>query len=354
MVSLINQNSQTQSFESNGSIQVLIDNKSKLSLLFNNTIYKEEEKYSKKNKTYNQKYRKLRKLGSGAYGIVYLVRDTQLNSVFAMKKYFFDPIKNNPKLIDNQISLLSELTSNSFPFIFDSFQQDFNKYVISDYFHVNLIDLLKQFPFKSNESIYQNIIYLIIHAVFQMHDKHIIHRDLKPENIMLCNDGSVKIIDFDLAIKLEDEQQELAKGVATLYYKPAEIFFGERKYGYNLDLWSLGCISAEIYLGYPLFCEENEIGVLSKITDLLGAPSEENYPGVSKLETFMPFISSETTLFEETFADCPLSLKQLIKSLLSLNPSKRPSCSVLLNEQPYLKDLDIMSCQKNIYQAINK
>lgn len=352
MVSLINKNSPTQSFECNGNMQILKENKSHLSLLFNKTVFKEEEKYSKKNKTYNNKYRKLRKLGSGAYGIVYLVKDIQLNRVFAMKKYFFDPIKNNPMLIDNQISLLNVLTSNSFPIIFDYFQQDFNKYVITDYFQVNLIDLLKQFPFKGNESIYQSIIYLIIHAVFQMHDKHIIHRDLKPENIMLCNDGSVKIIDFDLATKLDNEQEELSKGVATLYYKPAEIFFGEKRYGYKLDLWSLGCICAEIFLGYPLFCDVNEIGVVSKITDLLGAPSEENYPGVSKLDTFMPFITPETALFEKTFIDCPINLKKLIKSLLSLNPSLRPSCSVLLNEQPYLKESDIISCQKNIYLAI--
>lgn len=308
-------------------------------------------------KLYNGKYLKVRKIGFGSYGKVYLVVDKN-NKSFAMKKYYLDAFKNNEKEIKSIIVELGKLNHSSIPVFHDFFFERFNNYLISDFYPMNLIDLLKKARIKYSEgseeltNLYKSIMYLIAESVYFLHSHNFIHRDLKPENIMVSLEGTIKILDFDLAIKLQSPDQVLSRRVGTLYYKPAEIFFGETKYGFNLDLWGLGCIFAEIILNKPIFESQSEIDTLSKITEVLGAPTEENYPGVSELETYMLFNSPETLLFDSYFSTSPPELKYLIKKLLDLNPSNRPSAEKILNF-PWFQNLSKEECVETLQEFIS-
>lgn len=113
----------------------------------------------------------------------------------------------------------------------------------------------------------------VLSGLAYLHEHKIIHRDLKPENILIDRQsGNIKIVDFDLARFIE-EDQALTRNVATLYYRPPEILFGSVHYDFSLDMWAIGCIFAEILLGQPLFKEKSEIGVLCRITETLGKPT---------------------------------------------------------------------------------
>jgi serine/threonine protein kinase len=110
----------------------------------------------------------------------------------------------------------------------------------------------------------------VLEGVCYLHNKNIIHRDLKPDNILLSENKNVKITDFDLARSLDDGRP-LSRAVVTIYYRPPEIFFGDLKYGKAVDMWSIGCILAEMITKEPLFKGRNEFDVLFKIFEFTGS-----------------------------------------------------------------------------------
>ena len=126
-----------------------------------------------------------------------------------------------------------------------------------------------------NESEIVRIFKQVVIGVNYLHGKGIIHRDLKPDNILLDNSMCVKITDFDLA-RVVEKDKPMSRGVATIYYRPPEIFMGETRYSYSVDIWSLGCILAEMITGEPLFKGKTEIEVVCKIFEIRGCANVIN------------------------------------------------------------------------------
>ncbi len=145
--------------------------------------------------------------------------------------------------------------------IFKHYKEDLLKII-----HNKKIDLKNEKGTKIIRSIMQNI----IEGVAYLHDLGIIHRDLKPENILVGGSGEIKLIDFDLA-RYVDNDKPMTKGVVTIYYRPPEIFLGESNYSFSADMWSVGCILAEMILQSPIFKGESELSVLFKISNVLGS-----------------------------------------------------------------------------------
>lgn len=285
---------------------------------------------------FNGKFTKLKKLGYGSYGTVYLVTN-QEKKLFAMKKYYFDSLKgDNLKFIESMTSVVNSLgLHSSLPIFYDCFYENFNYYLVQDYYPMSLTDILKRYPNsfaeEDKQELLLSILFLLAEAVNFLHSRNVIHRDLKPDNIMISNKGEVKILDFDLAIRIDSENEKLSTKVGTLIYKPVELLFGETCYGYSLDIWALGCIFSELYLGYPIFQSISEIELLCKITEVLGAPTEVNYEGVSKLESFICFNNPEKTLFHSLFEGCHDQLKSLIADMLVFDPKRRISSKKILS-----------------------
>jgi serine/threonine protein kinase len=151
-----------------------------------------------------------------------------------------------------------------------------NECVVYKYYDVDLLKLMKTKNFNINTEadarIIRGILKQVLEGVKYLHDQGIIHRDLKPENIMLDKNGIIKLIDFDLA-RFIDKQKPMSRGVATIYYRPPEIFFGDVNYFFSVDMWAIGCILAEMFLKDPIFKGHNELEVLFKIFEILGSAS---------------------------------------------------------------------------------
>ena len=105
-----------------------------------------------------------------------------------------------------------------------------------------------------------------------LHSAGVIHRDLKPSNILVNENCDLKICDFGLA---RIQESHMTGYVSTRYYRAPEIMLTWRKYNEKVDVWSAGCIFAELLLGEPLFPGKNHINQFCVITDLLGSPPEE-------------------------------------------------------------------------------
>ena len=108
-----------------------------------------------------------------------------------------------------------------------------------------------------------------------MHSAQLIHRDLKPSNILVNEGCEARICDFGLVRSLISDSSEhcLTEKIATRWYRPPEILLCSNQYGKEVDVWSLGCILAEIFLERPLFQGSSVISQLEKIFELLGKPS---------------------------------------------------------------------------------
>uniref|UniRef100_A0A2K5RTI7 Cyclin-dependent kinase 4 n=1 Tax=Cebus imitator TaxID=2715852 RepID=A0A2K5RTI7_CEBIM len=109
-----------------------------------------------------------------------------------------------------------------------------------------------------------------------LHANCIIHRDLKPENILVTSGGTVKLADFGLA-RIYSYQMALTPVVVTLWYRAPEVLL-RSTYAIPVDIWSVGCISAEMFRQKPLFCGNSEADQLGKISDLIGLPPEDDWP----------------------------------------------------------------------------
>lgn len=117
----------------------------------------------------------------------------------------------------------------------------------------------------------------LLQAVQHLHKSDFIHRDIKCSNLLLTNKHVLKLADFGLARSIHGNA-DLTNKVVTLWYRPPELLLGATKYDASLDMWSVGCVLAELYLGCPLFPGKNEIEQLTRIFDICGSPSLENWP----------------------------------------------------------------------------
>jgi len=112
-----------------------------------------------------------------------------------------------------------------------------------------------------------------------IHSASVIHRDLKPGNLLVNADCELKICDFGLSRGFESKPDEnathLTEYVATRWYRAPEIMLAFRRYTTAIDVWSIGCILAELLLGKPLFKGKDYVDQLNKVLDVLGTPDED-------------------------------------------------------------------------------
>ncbi|XVE63727.1 hypothetical protein DITRI_Ditri07aG0043000 [Diplodiscus trichospermus] len=172
------------------------------------------------------------------------------------------------------------------------------------------------------------------------HKQGVLHRDIKGSNLLIDNEGILKIADFGLATFYDPEQkQPLTSRVVTLWYRPPELLLGATYYGVGVDLWSAGCILAELLSGKPIMPGRTEVEQLHKIFKLCGSPSEE-YWKKSKLPNATLFKPQQPykRCTAETFKDFPSSSLPLIESLLSIDPDERSTATTALNSEFFITE----------------
>jgi cyclin-dependent kinase len=114
----------------------------------------------------------------------------------------------------------------------------------------------------------------------------VLHRDLKPQNLLINREGILKLADFGLARAFGIPVKNFTHEVVTLWYRAPDVLMGSKNYSTSVDIWSVGCIFAEIVTHKPLFAGNNEEEQLAKIFSIRGTPSEEEWPGIKELPLF--------------------------------------------------------------------
>ncbi|RYR17392.1 hypothetical protein Ahy_B03g062153 isoform D [Arachis hypogaea] len=171
----------------------------------------------------------------------------------------------------------------------------------------------------------------------------VLHRDLKPQNLLIDrSSNALKLADFGLARAFGIPVRTFTHEVVTLWYRAPEILLGSHHYSTPVDVWSVGCIFAEMVNQRPLFPGDSEIDELFKIFRILGTPNEDTWPGVTSLpdfkSAFPKWAPKDLATVVPTLEPAGLDL---LSSMLRLDPSKRITARSAL-EHEYFKDIKLV------------
>lgn len=217
-------------------------------------------------------------------------------------------------------------------------------YIVMDFLEHDLKTILEDMdnPFSPSET--KTLMQQICSATEYLHSNWIMHRDLKTSNLLLNNRGEIKLADFGMARYTSSPPPKVTQLVVTLWYRAPELLLGAEEYGFEIDVWSIGCIFAELLTREPVFQGKNEVGQLSAIFNLLGTPTRESWPEFRSLpnaKALHPLLSnSQSSKSNLTASKFPYLTKaglRLLLSTLSLDPNGRPSASQIL-QHPYFKE----------------
>lgn len=283
-------------------------------------------------------FERLEKIGQGTYSNVYRARDVDTGKMVALKKVRFDNFQpESVRFMAREIMILRKLDHPNIMKLegIITSRLSCSIYLVFEYMEHDLSGLLSYPGIKFTESQIKCYMHQLLRGLEHCHSKGIMHRDIKSSNILVNNHGILKIADFGLANSLTGKSKHpLTSRVVTLWYRPPELLLGSTNYDVTVDLWSVGCVFAELFLGRPLLKGRTEVEQLHKIFKLCGSPPNQ-YWKLSKLPLatmFKPQHPYESTL-RERCREFPKTAVSLIETFLSIEPYKRCSASIALESE---------------------
>ncbi|XP_037913357.1 cyclin-dependent kinase 2 isoform X2 [Hermetia illucens] len=158
--------------------------------------------------------------------------------------------------------------------------------MVFEYLNMDLKKMLDKCKDQFTPQLIKSYMYQMLDSIAFCHMNRILHRDLKPQNLLVDSRGHIKLADFGLARSFNFPMRVYTHEVVTLWYRAPEILLGTKFYATGVDIWSLGCIFAEMIMRRPLFPGDSEIDQLYRIFRTLGTPDENIWPGVSYLPDY--------------------------------------------------------------------
>lgn len=286
------------------------------------------------------KYERLEKVGEGTYGVVYRSRNKETGEIVALKKIRLEAEDEGvPSTAIREISLLKEMKDENVVRLFDIVHSETKLYLVFEFLDMDL----KRYMDKVGDGdgmgpdIVKKFTYQLIKGVYYLHAHRILHRDLKPQNLLINKDGNLKLADFGLARAFGIPLRTYTHEIVTLWYRAPEVLLGSRHYSTGVDMWSVGCIFAEMIMRQPLFPGDSEIDEIFRIFRLLGTPDEDVWPGVTTLPDYKAsFPNWHPKDLASQIAGSTDDSVELIAGMLAYDPAKRMSAKQAL-QAPYFQ-----------------
>jgi len=289
------------------------------------------------------RYQKIEKVGEGTYGVVYKAKDINSGQIVALKKIRLEAEDEGvPSTAIREISLLKELKDDNIVRLLDIVHADQKLYLVFEFLDVDLkryIETGNQNRTPISLQIVKKFTYQLTSGLLYCHSHRILHRDLKPQNLLIDKRDNLKLADFGLARAFGIPMRTYTHEVVTLWYRAPEVLLGSRHYSTAIDMWSVGCIFAEMAMqGVPLFPGDSEIDQIFKIFRILGTPNEEIWPSVSSLPDYKPtfpqWSRQDIARIVSTLDEAGIDM---LKRTLTYDSAKRISAKRAL-AHPYLAD----------------
>ena len=285
---------------------------------------------------------KLEKIGEGTYGVVYKAKDRVTGEILALKKIRLEAEDEGiPSTAIREISLLKELQHENIVRLCDVVHTEKKLTLVFEYLDQDLKKYLDVCDGGLDQNTVRSFLYQLIKGVAFCHHHRVLHRDLKPQNLLINREGELKLADFGLARAFGIPVRSYTHEVVTLWYRAPDVLMGSRRYSTPVDMWSIGCIFAEMSNGRPLFPGTSESNQLERIFKALGTPTPEIYPGIVELPEYNPNFAVSPPVEGGLAALMPSMtpvMLDLASRLLQYDPNKRISAKEALSH-PFFKEI---------------
>ncbi|SPR00011.1 unnamed protein product (mitochondrion) [Plasmodiophora brassicae] len=279
-------------------------------------------------------YQRIEMIGKGTYGSVYKARAPGGRLVALKKVRMAFENQGFPITAIREIKILQALEHENIIQLNDVVastdsaldRENSSVVMVFPFMDHDLTGLLENPNVKLSMPQIKYYLRCILQGLNHCHNKKILHRDVKGPNVLISNTGEVKLADFGLA-RFVNTDEEYTSNVVTLWYRPPELLYGARKYGPAVDMWSIGCVFAEMLTAAPAFPGATELDQIDRIFRLCGTPTPESWPGFTKLPGYQKLRMKNVypRTFEARFAKYGSLVLDLLSKLLELDPAKRIS-----------------------------
>ncbi|CAD7676986.1 unnamed protein product [Nyctereutes procyonoides] len=287
-------------------------------------------------------YQDLQPVGSGAYGAVCSAVDSRSGARVAIKK-LYRPFQSElfAKRAYRELRLLKHMRHENVIGLLDVFTPDetlddfTDFYLVMPFMGTDLGKLMKHE--KLSEDRIQFLVYQMLKGLKYIHAAGIIHRDLKPGNLAVNEDCELKILDFGLARQADSE---MTGYVVTRWYRAPEVILNWMRYTQTVDIWSVGCIMAEMITGKTLFKGSDHLDQLKEIMKVTGTPPAEFVQRLQSAEVTWELGAGSGAgpgLWRGPSPFLPEKAKNYMKGLPELQ--KKDFASILTNASPLAVNL---------------
>merc|ERR1712230_190079 len=301
--------------------------------------------YTDMDRKHPSSFQQLEKLGEGTYATVYKGRNRQTGELVALKEIHLDSEEGTPSTAIREISLMKELKHENIVTLYDVIHTENKLMLVFEYMDK---DLKKYMDARGDRGQLDQVTIKrfmqdLLRGTAFCHDNRVLHRDLKPQNLLINTKGQLKLADFGLARAFGIPVNTFSNEVVTLWYRAPDVLLGSRTYSTSIDVWSAGCIMAEMISGVPLFRGRDNTDQLNQIIRILGTPEEATLRRIAsespeiQLRAFprMPRVPWQS-LYPKAH---PLAL-DLLDRLLQFDPARRLDCVAALRHPYFARSED--------------
>ncbi|XP_032443609.1 mitogen-activated protein kinase 1-like [Xiphophorus hellerii] len=291
------------------------------------------------------RYTNLAYIGEGAYGMVCSAQDNWTQQRVAIKK--ISPFEHQTycQRTLREIKILLRFRHENIIGINDiirapQLENMRDVYIVQTLMETDLYKLLKTQKLSNEHVCY--FLYQILRGLKYIHSANVLHRDLKPSNLLINTTCDLKICDFGLARiadPVHDHTGFLTEYVATRWYRAPEIMLNSKGYSKSIDMWSVGCILAEMLSNKPIFPGKHYLDQLNHILGVLGSPSQEDLNCIINLKArnYLQSLPPKTRIpWDRLFPKADPKALDLLGCMLTFNPNKRITVEDAL-AHPYLE-----------------
>lgn len=268
-------------------------------------------------------YKVQQKLGEGTYCSTFRAEYIPTGEVVIIKVVRIDTDEDGiPSSCLRAISILKAFKHINIVNLRDVICEESNLRLVHEFMDRDLKSYIRRGTM--NKALLRSYAFQILCSVYFLHSHGVIHQNIQPENLLINRGGLCKLTGFETSVLYNHPSSRFDGEITMLWYRAPELLIEEQTHDFAIDLWSCGCVIAEMATGSPLFTGDSPVDQLMKICTVLGTPSESDWPSFYRhINRDIPLPKGPFVGLSETLPEADSDLVDLLSRLLTLNPEKR-------------------------------